>query len=155
MKIKGVNLETRNPITLAGNLPKLMIPVLFVTIRRAPTIMAVLGMPLRCRLFVVGTRFCASVARPDAGNVLLERWFLPVQPTAFQCDPAKKSTLESLGMRGFSFTKRSRKVKLPSLDPADVDIVVTGALIVGFALIARLDLLPLFEMLPSQLCAIT
>jgi hypothetical protein len=50
--------------------------------------------PLKCRHFVVGTRFCASAARPNAGNTALERQPLPVPLTAFQRDPAKKSPLE-------------------------------------------------------------
>jgi hypothetical protein len=52
------------------------------------------GDALKCRRFVVGTRFCASAARPNAGNTALERQRLPVLPTVFQCDPAKKSLLE-------------------------------------------------------------
>jgi hypothetical protein len=51
-------------------------------------------MALRCRLFMVGTRFCASAARSNAEHTALERQLLPVPLTAFQCDPAKKSTLE-------------------------------------------------------------
>jgi len=50
---------------------------------------------LRCKHVVVGTRFCASAPRPDAGRALLDRRSLPREPTAFNCDPAKKSTLES------------------------------------------------------------
>jgi len=49
---------------------------------------------LRCRLFMVGTRFCASAARPNAENTALERQPLPLPLTALHCDPAKKSTLE-------------------------------------------------------------
>ncbi len=43
---------------------------------------------------MVGTRFCASATRPDAGRALLERQSLPREPTAFHGDLAKKSTLE-------------------------------------------------------------
>jgi hypothetical protein len=50
--------------------------------------------PLKCRHFVVGTRFCASAARPTAGNAVLEQRPLPILPTAFQCDPVKKSIPE-------------------------------------------------------------
>jgi len=63
---------------------------------------------LRCRHVVVGTRFCASATRPDAGRALLDRWSLPREPTAFHCDLAKTSTRErgrgrhdSLPWRGF------------------------------------------------------
>ena len=42
MKLKGLDLETRNPLTLAINLPKLFIPVIFTVVRRANTMMAVL-----------------------------------------------------------------------------------------------------------------
>jgi long-chain acyl-CoA synthetase len=52
--------------------------------------------PLRCRLFMVGTRFCASAARPNAEHTALERQRLPLPLTAFQRDPAKKSTLERI-----------------------------------------------------------
>jgi hypothetical protein len=51
--------------------------------------------PLKCRHVVVGTRFCASAARPNAGNAALERQPLPILPTAFHGDPVKKSTPES------------------------------------------------------------
>jgi|GEM_PF-4280530 len=44
---------------------------------------------------------------------------------------------------------------MSSLAPADAGIVATGALIVGFALIARLALLPVIETLPAQLHAVT
>jgi hypothetical protein len=50
--------------------------------------------PLKCRHVVVGTRFCASAARPNAGNAALERRPLPILPTAFHGDPAKKSPPE-------------------------------------------------------------
>jgi hypothetical protein len=50
--------------------------------------------PLKCRHVVVGTRFCASAARPNAGNAALERQPLPILPTAFHCDPVKKSPPE-------------------------------------------------------------
>jgi hypothetical protein len=51
--------------------------------------------PLKWRHVVVGTRFCASAARPTAGNAVLEQRPLPILPTAFHGDPAKKSTPES------------------------------------------------------------
>ncbi|WP_435124643.1 energy-coupling factor transporter transmembrane component T family protein [Halobaculum sp. D14] len=41
-KLKGVKLETRNPLTLARNLPRMFIPVVFTVVRRANTMMAVL-----------------------------------------------------------------------------------------------------------------
>ncbi len=44
---------------------------------------------------MVGTRFCASAARSNAEHTALEWQPLPVPLTAFQCDPTKKSTLES------------------------------------------------------------
>jgi hypothetical protein len=43
---------------------------------------------------MVGTRFCASAARPNAENTALKWQPLPVPLTAFQYDPAKPSTLE-------------------------------------------------------------
>ena len=55
------------------------------------------GDPLRCRLFMVGTRFCASAARPNAEHTARERQRLPLPLTAFQCALTKKSTLESPG----------------------------------------------------------
>jgi hypothetical protein len=51
--------------------------------------------PLKCRHVVVGTRFCASAAPPNAGNAVLEQRPLPILPTAFHGDPAKTSTPES------------------------------------------------------------
>lgn len=42
MKLKGLDLETRNPLTLALNLPRLFIPIIFTVVRRANTMMAVL-----------------------------------------------------------------------------------------------------------------
>jgi hypothetical protein len=50
--------------------------------------------PLKWRHVVVGTRFCASAARPNAGNAVLEQRPLPILPTAFHGDPAKTSTPE-------------------------------------------------------------
>lgn len=44
MKIKGVDLETKNPFRLLMSLPRLMIPALFTTVRRGMTMIAVLGM---------------------------------------------------------------------------------------------------------------
>ena len=41
MKLKGLNLETRNPLTLAKNLPRMFIPIIFTVVRRANTMMAV------------------------------------------------------------------------------------------------------------------
>jgi len=49
---------------------------------------------LKWRYFGVGTRFCASAARPNAGNAALERRPLPILSTAFHGDPAKTSTPE-------------------------------------------------------------
>jgi hypothetical protein len=43
---------------------------------------------------MVGTRFCASAARPNAENTALKWQPLPVPLTAFQYDPAKPSTRE-------------------------------------------------------------
>lgn len=44
MKVKGVDLETKNPIRLARALPRLMIPAIFTIVRRSATMMAVLQM---------------------------------------------------------------------------------------------------------------
>jgi energy-coupling factor transport system permease protein len=44
MKIKGVDLETRNPVRLLAAMPRLMIPALFTTVRRGTTMVAVLEM---------------------------------------------------------------------------------------------------------------
>ncbi len=44
LRAKGVDFEARNPLRLAGNLPKLFIPALFTTVRRATTMMAALQM---------------------------------------------------------------------------------------------------------------
>lgn len=44
MKVKGVNLETRNPGKLVAAVPRLMIPAMFTMVRRANTMMAVLEM---------------------------------------------------------------------------------------------------------------
>lgn len=44
MKVKGLRLETRNPITLVGNIPKLVIPFFITVLRRANTMMAVMKM---------------------------------------------------------------------------------------------------------------
>jgi hypothetical protein len=69
--------------------------------------------PLKCRHVVVGTRFCASAARPNAGNAVLEQRPLPILPTAFHGDPAKTSTPERLRSPGFSRIRRSRQSALP------------------------------------------
>jgi energy-coupling factor transport system permease protein len=44
LKAKGVDLESRNPLTLLAALPKLMVPAVFVIVRRANAMMAVLRM---------------------------------------------------------------------------------------------------------------
>jgi energy-coupling factor transport system permease protein len=44
MKIKGVDLETKNPFRLLASLPRLMIPALFTTVWRGTTMIAVLEM---------------------------------------------------------------------------------------------------------------
>lgn len=41
MKLKGVDLETRNPLRLAMNLPRMFVPTVFTVVRRANTMMAV------------------------------------------------------------------------------------------------------------------
>jgi hypothetical protein len=48
---------------------------------------------------MVGTRFCASATRLDAGNAALEWSPLLVPLTAFHGDLVKKSILESLSLR--------------------------------------------------------
>jgi energy-coupling factor transport system permease protein len=44
MKIKGVDLETRNPVRLIGNSLKLSMPILFTVVRRGPILMSALEM---------------------------------------------------------------------------------------------------------------
>jgi energy-coupling factor transport system permease protein len=44
LKVKGVDLETRNPLRLLMALPKIMVPAVFVIVRRANAMMAVLRM---------------------------------------------------------------------------------------------------------------
>lgn len=44
MKMKGVSIETKNPLTLARNLPKLGVPAIIAVFRRSNTMMAVLKM---------------------------------------------------------------------------------------------------------------
>jgi energy-coupling factor transport system permease protein len=44
LKVKGVDLETRNPLKLLVALPKIMVPAVFVIVRRANAMMAVLRM---------------------------------------------------------------------------------------------------------------
>ena len=44
MKMKGVTIESKNPVTLARNLPKLGVPAIIAVFRRSNTIMAVLKM---------------------------------------------------------------------------------------------------------------
>lgn len=44
MKVKGVNLGTRNPFGLVSNLARLMVPVIFTIVRCASTMVAVLEM---------------------------------------------------------------------------------------------------------------
>lgn len=44
MKVKGVRVETKNPVTLARNIPKFGIPMILAVLRRANTMMAVLKM---------------------------------------------------------------------------------------------------------------
>lgn len=44
MKVKGVDLETKNPVRLIRNAMKLSLPILFSVLRRGPTLMASLEM---------------------------------------------------------------------------------------------------------------
>jgi energy-coupling factor transport system permease protein len=44
MKMKGVSIETKNPLKLARNLPKLGVPAILTVFRRSNTMMAVLKM---------------------------------------------------------------------------------------------------------------
>lgn len=44
MKVKGLNLETRNPVALVANVPKMVVPFFITVLRRANTMMAVLKM---------------------------------------------------------------------------------------------------------------
>lgn len=44
MKLKGLKLETHNPVTLASTIPKMVIPFFITVLRRANTMMAVLKM---------------------------------------------------------------------------------------------------------------
>ncbi|MFB6194377.1 MAG: energy-coupling factor transporter transmembrane protein EcfT [Halobaculum sp.] len=44
MKTKSVNVDTKNPLTLAANLPKLGIPMIIGLLRRSNTMMAILKM---------------------------------------------------------------------------------------------------------------
>lgn len=43
-KLKGINVETRNPITIMKALPKLALPMFFTILRRSNTMMAVMKM---------------------------------------------------------------------------------------------------------------
>lgn len=90
MRLKGVEFETKNPFRFVAGLPRLIIPAIFVIVRRASTMMAVLQ------------------------------------------------------MRGFSFTKRTKKVELGRLDVMDASLLAVGFLILGATAAARLDILPLF-----------
>lgn len=44
MKVKGLNLETKNPLTFARNVPRLAVPMLMTVLRRSNTMMSVLTM---------------------------------------------------------------------------------------------------------------
>jgi energy-coupling factor transport system permease protein len=44
LKLKGLELETKNPFTLLARLPKVMVPAVFTIVRRAAAMMAVLRM---------------------------------------------------------------------------------------------------------------
>lgn len=44
MRVKGVDLETKNPLRWMVGLPRLMVPAIFTIVRRASTMMAVLEM---------------------------------------------------------------------------------------------------------------
>ncbi|MGF1471826.1 MAG: energy-coupling factor transporter transmembrane component T family protein [Rubrobacteraceae bacterium] len=44
MRIKGVQLETKNPFRFVAGLPRLLVPAIFVIVRRAGTMMSVLQM---------------------------------------------------------------------------------------------------------------
>jgi uncharacterized protein len=74
---------------------------------------------LRCRLFIVGTRFCASAARPNAEHTALERQRLPLPLTAFQRDPAKKSTLERRATGDGGYSAKSLSVRVGVTRPDD------------------------------------
>ena len=87
MRIKGVELERKNPFRFVAGLPRLLVPAIFVIVRRAGTMMSVLQ------------------------------------------------------MRGFSFTNRSKKVELDSIDAMDVLVLATGVLVLAAAGAARFGLI--------------
>ncbi|MGF1537484.1 MAG: energy-coupling factor transporter transmembrane component T family protein [Elainellaceae cyanobacterium] len=81
MKAKGVRLESKNPFTLIGALPRLMVPTIISLLRRAMPMMSVLE------------------------------------------------------MRGFSATKRRKKLNLPSIDALDI-LFLLGAILVFLSSVA-------------------
>jgi energy-coupling factor transport system permease protein len=95
LKMKGVSLETRNPVTLVRNLPKLGVPIVIAVFRRSNTMMAVLkmrGYPLddlhesRTRFkFDVGDAvlLCGAVAvLVVTAGVNFGFWHVPILPAS-------------------------------------------------------------------------
>ncbi len=93
-----LNEVERPDLHLPGGLHRGVVVILPAALIPTSAFQGPQGQPysLRCRHIVVGTRFCASAARPDVGRALREQRSLPREPTTFQCDLAKKSTLESM-----------------------------------------------------------
>lgn len=71
MKVKGVELESRNPAKLTKSLPKVMVPAVFTIVRRANTMMAVLEMRGFSATSRRGRRVDLSFGSADATLVLL------------------------------------------------------------------------------------
>ena len=66
MRLKGVDLETKNPLKWITNSLKLCLPVLFAVLRRGPTLMSTLEM----RGFMKGRRV-NSLGGLDLGDIIL------------------------------------------------------------------------------------
>lgn len=68
LKVKGVELESRNPLRLLASVPRLFLPALFTVARRANTMMAVLQMRGYSPTLRGGRR---SLGRPEPADLAL------------------------------------------------------------------------------------
>lgn len=69
MKVKGLGIETRNPVTFARNVPRLAVPMFMSVLRRSNTMMSVLTM--RGHSFTNEDRELRHAMKFDAGDALL------------------------------------------------------------------------------------
>lgn len=129
MKIKGVDLETKNPFRLLMSAPRLMIPALFTTVRRGMTMIAVLEMRgfsfsqrrktskrakfdfgdatlLFCGLFIFGVALSARL------DLLPLQFSEPEEEKEESQQPAAQGESESPGLRRVELWRNSPRLDL-------------------------------------------